>query len=389
MSHRVLFVDAAQCYGGAQRSLIEVLTHLDHERVKPLLLGAHDSPDGLLHNASQRSVPFEKLTAHSWERSFDGIMQAAKDILKARPIIRDICQQSQIDLIYANGIQAGLLCAIDRPPDVPFVFHHRDVRCPPQALRYAVKRAARTLVGSEYVKRATLEHLDGRNPDAIEVLVNGLDLSSIRDKAEVYDYREHFTIPAEHKLVVLVGDFVEWKRQGLFVEAIEHCIAADPTVHGYIVGGARDTAGFLQEELVYRQIEQAGQIEHVIMTGTMANPYPLMRAADCVVTVADGEPFGRTVVEALAVGTPVVALRGGGPEEIAADQPGVILVDEARPDAISDGILTAFAVSAADRQAAATRMDETYALDLHIERLYQIIQTHAQPGTDSAPADGD
>lgn len=379
MTHRVLFVDAAQCFGGAQRSLMEVLTHLDQTRVKPLLLGVHDAPDGLLHTASRNAIPFEKLTAHTWERTFDGIMKAAKDILKARPIIRDLCAQHEIDLIYANGIQAGLLCAIDKPPDVPFVFHHRDVLCPTQALRYVAKRAKSTLVGSQFVRERTLEQLDGRHEVTVELLENGLDFEGMDERAQQVDYRAQFTVPADHKMVVMLADMVEWKRHGLFLEALDLACEADPTVHGYLVGGARDPAGFLLEELLIRQVEKMDRVERIIMTGTVVNPYPLIKAADCVVSVAEDEPFGRSVAEALAFAKPVVAVPGGGPQEIGGGSKALVLA-EPRPKHIADGILDALAVSAEDRAAAAERTRQMYGLSRHLDSLYTIIDTHARPG---------
>jgi glycosyltransferase involved in cell wall biosynthesis len=127
-------------------------------------------------------------------------------------------------------------------------------------------------------------------------------------------------------------------------------------------------------------------MQHLIMTGFIDNPYPLMKAADCVVTVADGEPFGRTVVEALALGTPVVAVRGGGPEEIAGGQPGVVLVDPT-PLSISDGVLEAFTVGEPDRIGAAARMDQLYSLDTHLQQLYDIIEADAATGTDVSQTD--
>ena len=53
---------------------------------------------------------------------------------------------------------------------------------------------------------------------------------------------------------------------------------------------------------------------------------------------SDEEPFGLVVVEALACGTPVVAMNSGGPAEILGQHGCGLLVDSATPQALADAL---------------------------------------------------
>src|SRR5436305_2096331 len=64
----------------------------------------------------------------------------------------------------------------------------------------------------------------------------------------------------------------------------------------------------------------------------------LMRAADAVVLSSAWENFPHGLVEALAMGTPVVATRVGGVAEIVQDGKNGLLVEPGDPDAFADAL---------------------------------------------------
>ena len=96
---------------------------------------------------------------------------------------------------------------------------------------------------------------------------------------------------------------------------------------------------------------------------------PLVAGASvALVTPCWEEPFGLTAVEALACGTPVVALARGGIREILSGQPGVILVEAGR----GPGPGVAAAIPAAltlDRVATARAAAAAFSHEARIDRL--------------------
>jgi glycosyltransferase involved in cell wall biosynthesis len=81
--------------------------------------------------------------------------------------------------------------------------------------------------------------------------------------------------------------------------------------------------------------------DRVRFLGQLPNPDAVARAAACDLFVMPGveEPFGVAFVEAMAAGLPAIGSRGeGGPEDIAAAGPGMILVQPDDPGALA-GVL--------------------------------------------------
>ena len=75
------------------------------------------------------------------------------------------------------------------------------------------------------------------------------------------------------------------------------------------------------------------------MVGVQRNVPEWMQAMDVVVHASEREPFGIVVVEAMALGKPVVATRPGGPEEIITHDSDGQLVTWNQPDELAEAIL--------------------------------------------------
>jgi glycosyltransferase involved in cell wall biosynthesis len=101
---------------------------------------------------------------------------------------------------------------------------------------------------------------------------------------------------------------------------------------------------------------------------------PLVAGASVsLVTPCWEEPFGLTAVEALACGTPVVALARGGIREILSGQPGVILV-EPTPDPAAALAAAVPAALTLDRVATARAARAAFSHDARIDRLERALR---------------
>jgi glycosyltransferase involved in cell wall biosynthesis len=174
----------------------------------------------------------------------------------------------------------------------------------------AVRRAQRVLTVSERTKRDLID-VYGVAPERIVVTPNGVD-PAFRPGDGARDY------------VLAVGAIQERKNQ---VAALEAATAVGLTL--VVAGPAKDPT--LASELRQR----GARIEGYVATERLAELY---RGAACLLQTSRYEGFGLPVLEAMASGTPVVAVREPALVEVAGDA--ALFVDEAH---LADGIREAIA----------------------------------------------
>jgi glycosyltransferase involved in cell wall biosynthesis len=121
--------------------------------------------------------------------------------------------------------------------------------------------------------------------------------------------------------VGLVATFAHWKGHGVFIEAAARALGSLPaeSVRFYVVGGpVYATRGSqVSQESLKARAERLGIAGEVVFAGFQGEIAGVYRALDIVVHAStQPEPFGRTIVEAMACGRPVIASRAGGAAEI-------------------------------------------------------------------------
>jgi glycosyltransferase involved in cell wall biosynthesis len=175
---------------------------------------------------------------------------------------------------------------------------------------HAVRRAARVLTVSERTKRDLIELYDVP-PERIVVTPNGVDPAFSPG-------------PGAHDYVLSVGAIQARKNQ---LAALEAAVAVGlPLV---VVGPEKDAA--LADELRRRGARLQGYVD----TTRLAELY---RGAACLVQSSRYEGFGLPVVEAMASGTPVVAVPDPALHEVAGEAAIIVYADD-----LATGIRTALA----------------------------------------------
>jgi glycosyltransferase involved in cell wall biosynthesis len=115
----------------------------------------------------------------------------------------------------------------------------------------------------------------------------------------------------------MIGRLAPWKGQDVFLRAFAQAFP-DGRQRAVIVGDAL----FGEAEVAYgeglrRLAEKLGVAHRVEFRGYREDIIREMRALDVLVHASiTPEPFGQVVIEGMSAQLPVVASRGGGPEEI-------------------------------------------------------------------------
>lgn len=167
----------------------------------------------------------------------------------------------------------------------------------------------------------------------------------------------------------MVGRLTPWKGQDVVLRAFAAARTAglDPSARLRLVGASLFGDDHLFERELRVLAHELGIAGHVDFRGHRRDVDVEMAACDVVVHASTRpEPFGQVVVEAMALGRPVIAAGAGGPTEVVTDGHDGLLVTPGDVDALA----TAMVQLATDREArvrfaengrrSATRYDRTH-----------------------------
>jgi glycosyltransferase involved in cell wall biosynthesis len=142
------------------------------------------------------------------------------------------------------------------------------------------------------------------------------------------------------RVVTLPGRLTRLKGHPLFLQLIRRLRQTVPEVHGLIVGGEDPRRQNYAAE-IRRQVTELGLDQHVTFTGHRADMREIYAASDVVVSLSSNPPeaFGRTTLEALSVGTPVVGYAHAGIGEILSGVFPEGAVDTGNLDAMAEKLL--------------------------------------------------
>ncbi|QMS89620.1 glycosyltransferase family 4 protein [Nostoc edaphicum CCNP1411] len=130
--------------------------------------------------------------------------------------------------------------------------------------------------------------------------------------------RRKLGLPLHGPLIGIVGRLQRWKGMHVLVQAMPKILQKYPDAHCVVVGGKHDLEPDY-EDFLKTEIATLGLKEQVIMAGLQRNIPEWVQAMDVFVHASDKEPFGIVIIEAMALGKPVIAGDAGGPTEIITD----------------------------------------------------------------------
>lgn len=175
----------------------------------------------------------------------------------------------------------------------------------------------RVIAVSESVRDYVLKHYRKVAPDKVRVVHRGIDPADYpfgyrpsQDWLE--EWRRQFPQLEGRVVLTLPGRITSLKGHDDLFQAVallrEHGLPA----HGLIVGGVHPRKKAYKRALEQKAIEK-GIIEEVTFTGARADLREILSISDVVLSLsARPESFGRTALEALSLGRPVIGYDYGG-----------------------------------------------------------------------------
>lgn len=319
---RVLFVQGAAELAGAERVLLTLLRNLDRSEVDPVVAFLARGP----FVDDVRDVGVETLLLPPAGRLRD--LPGLPSIVRA--LTRTV-RESRADVVQATGEKMSILTGwAARAARRPAVFWLHDAPASRGPAGRIVQRAMSLTPHASVVACAgwLARDFSRRLRIRATAIHNGIDPDGLPRPGSA---RETLTSDAGWPAdAVVVGHFARlqrWKGTEVFLRAAARVAASRPEARFLIVGGALYGREDAYARSLPRLARDLGLDGLVRFTGYRADALELMGSVDAVVhSSLLPDPFPMVVLEAMALGRPLVATRTRGPEEAIDDSRTGLLV---------------------------------------------------------------
>ncbi len=184
---------------------------------------------------------------------------------------------------------------------------------------------------SQSAREGMIERKDAR-AERISVVHNGIADPRKRSLRPSCEVRAELGIETGSILIVCAARLEPEKDVGALISALVEVRKRHPRTRCVIAG-----VGSLESAL-REQIRAADLDRNVCLLGFRADAIEVINACDVFVLPSIAEPFGLVILEAMALGKPVVATAAGGPKEIVVHGRTGFLVAPRSPVALGDAI---------------------------------------------------
>lgn len=226
------------------------------------------------------------------------------------------CRDQGIDVIHTHEYKTDVIAAWLKPR-VPAkwvsTFHSANAGNLKlkfyQALAYrALKKADRVMTVSPHQKELLLEK--GIPSAILTVLPNGVDTEMFAPTGNEENLRAEWGIPGDAVVLGFVGRLSKEKNIPLLLEAFSQVVQEHKKLFLILAGEGPERKN------VEKLISELGLQEKARLVGFLENTVPFYSSIDLFVQSSDTEGMPNTVLEAMAMGLPVVATEVGGVGEL-------------------------------------------------------------------------
>jgi glycosyltransferase involved in cell wall biosynthesis len=379
LTKTILYFENGVGFGGAVISLRTFLDFADKERFRPVLV--HSLCDGKFATFSPdvKRIHLPRIALGN-NVAGDLLRKANIDICTYAMRLARIANAERADCIYLNNDLVTSLAGTiaGRVLGLPIIQHERDIPAPTSRLATSVSRWATRLLAISSPVRMALEGM-GLASERIRMVPEGLDLSLYEEVSEgqVAGVRQELGILPYDKVAVLVGMVMDWKGQHVLINAATHVLRRHPQTRVLIVGEAPPGGERYLRDLT-GQVAKLGLERCVVFSGYRSDIPSVLQAADVVVHASTSpEPFGRVVIEGMAMKKPVIATDIGAPPEVIRHGETGFLVKPWDPIVLADAIVTVFDNPRLARQVGeAARRDvvRKYSIQRHVSLIESVFE---------------
>jgi glycosyltransferase involved in cell wall biosynthesis len=382
---RILYVEGNSdgTIGGSFFSLLFLVKNLDRSRFAPVVVFSNENALIPQFQSVGAEIVIRPLAApvrapHKLLRPFARFANLMLGMILEPLRLARLLRKRSIDLVHLNNSiernhqwMMGAMLA-----RVPRITHERGIN---DRLSRQAGWLVRHLDGVICISQAVRNNLAGlglgkRN---LVTIMNGLDPSEMKVRLDRAAVLSEFGLAPTARLIGMVGNIRAWKGQAVVVEAMRTVSRAHPDVVCLLIGHFSD-ADIAYKASIERMITENQLERHVVITGYRSNVADYVAALDIQIHASiSPEPFGRVLLEGMALRKPLVASQGGAVPEIVQDGVTGLLFEPGDANDLAEKLLRLLAAPETARsmgEAGYARLREEFGIDVNAKRTMTLYQ---------------
>jgi glycosyltransferase involved in cell wall biosynthesis len=320
--------------GGSHVSAIQLISLLDPAKIRPIIV-LHRAGGPLADYLTRRGMPYilapaTPVLAPAYRSPSDNAFRTAVTYVASLPRLVRFLAANGVEIVHTNDGQMHATWSLPaRLTGAKLLWHHRGDPEARGANILAPLLANHIITVSKFAcpsrpivpieRRVTVLHSPFDHPASLP------DRTTCR-----LEIAQELGLGADACFAGYFGVLVERKRPVLFVDIIAAYLERypDAPLHG-LVFGLPEAGGPRLDEAVTARAAERGISDRIHLMGHRSPVAPYMCGVEALLVPAVSEPFGRTLIEAMLLGTPVIATNhGGNPEAITNGENGFLVEPE-------------------------------------------------------------
>ncbi len=361
---KALFVFPVSQVWGGENVWLQFLSRMDRDKISPCALVFGEGE--LLKRLERINLPYCTL---SYTR-IRNVIATTRNLL----LICRFLKKERVNIVNSLGVH--LLTTLSTLLlNLPCVLHIHTIHPLSSIDRWCLRRAKYIVTVSNFSKQFLIRY--GIKPQDIQVVYNGIDIEHLERKAKEMNLRIELGLEEDTQIVCYAGRIVRWKNLEMLIRAI-------PEVKRYYKGKVKflfvgDTPGSYADRHNYKDVllrlsRQLNVENDVVFTGRRDDIIDILKNIDIFAIPSLLEVCSMSILEAMSMGKPVVAVRmGGNPELITAETGKLVNINDV------DGFARAIADLLSDREErqrlgerAFLRVKNNFSLEHSVRRMMYI-----------------
>ncbi len=323
----ILFIHPSNELYGADRSLLRLVSSLDKKKYNPVIVLPNDvNYDGLLSNELEKlNIKYYIIKLAVLRRkyfTFPGLVLFLYRLFTSIIFLCMIIKKESISVIHSNStaVISGAFVKLFFK-NIPHIWHVREIITTPKWLNKLIANTlykfSSTIIAVSEATKNNLVAAQKKIEEKIIVIHNGIDFSFFEtvNNLEINSIKKNWNINNEILVVGMIGRINLWKGQSFLVDAMLPILKKRKNVKLVLLGGIVPGKDQIRDNLL-EKISRNLLNDQIIIEDFKKDIRSYLQIFDIFILPSiKPDPFPTVILEAMALGKPVIATNHGGAVE--------------------------------------------------------------------------